>query len=463
MFETNLEEQPRIHKFWSLPVPTFTISNLFKDNGDMALMKTKITTMECTLKDILEIVKQIIEATKPKPCPTKVDVVSHIDQAEKGPETVIVDPLEPTVIDVTDDEKVDTVQNTEKYEMMPINVDDGVINGDSFSAVETSTNEKETAPVETVNKETLKPSENIDTYLLPDVNENQSNKNDHENNEGSELIAKPQEIEALQIPDESKSRTKEGKDDRALLTEDERRWNTPPELIPEQVIRQPYTKNGRSLSIPITANINLNTGNNAHSLGFQVGPEGLSYSESNSFNHPAISQSQSVSLAAGATGIAGSAAQSVGQYHPVHGNQGNVNSNSFGFGNTAASSSGAVQNGHVATAASSSVGSLHSSASSSAGSIGHSGGTHIRFPNGNQGQPTWTNIRPNHNSNDRQPSNQPKLEIDVKPHRGHREQNRESIILHVTPHRPQWENRRPIIRVHKWHPSYRAYYDDEQF
>ncbi|XP_015438395.1 PREDICTED: uncharacterized protein LOC107193463 [Dufourea novaeangliae] len=278
-------------------------------------------------------------------------------------------------------------------------------------------------------------------------------------------------------------------DDRALLTEDERRWNTPPELIPEQVIRQPYTKNGRSLSIPITANINLNTGNNAHSLGFQVGPEGLSYSESNSFNHPyvftidetrkrmqdvteivgteeepkAISQSQSVSLAAGATGIAGSAAQSVGQYHPVHGNQGNVNSNSFGFGNTAASSSGAVQNGHVATAASSSVGSLHSSASSSAGSIGHSGGTHIRFPNGNQGQPTWTNIRPNHNSNDRQPSNQPKLEIDVKPHRGHREQNRESIILHVTPHRPQWENRRPIIRVHKWHPSYRAYYDDEQF
>lgn len=76
-------------------------------------------------------------------------------------------------------------------------------------------------------------------------------------------------------------------DDRVLLTEeDERRWNTPPELIPEQVIKTSDAKDGRSLSIPITTNINVNAGNNAHSLSFQVGPEGASYSESNSFNRP---------------------------------------------------------------------------------------------------------------------------------------------------------------------------------
>lgn len=76
-------------------------------------------------------------------------------------------------------------------------------------------------------------------------------------------------------------------DDRASLTKEvERRWNTPPELIPEQLIKASDMKNGRLLSIPITTNINVNAGNNAHSLGFQVGPEGVSYSESNSFNRP---------------------------------------------------------------------------------------------------------------------------------------------------------------------------------
>ena len=76
-------------------------------------------------------------------------------------------------------------------------------------------------------------------------------------------------------------------DDRALLTEEnERRWNTPPELIPEQLIKTSDVKSGRSLSIPITTNINVNAGNNAHSLGFQLVPEGVSYSESNSFDHP---------------------------------------------------------------------------------------------------------------------------------------------------------------------------------
>nr|XP_012144161.1 PREDICTED: uncharacterized protein LOC100875775 [Megachile rotundata] len=253
-------------------------------------------------------------------------------------------------------------------------------------------------------------------------------------------------------------------DDSFLTKEVERRWNTPPKLIPEQLIKTSDMRDARLLSIPITTNINVNAGSNAHSLGFQVGPEGVSYSESNSFNHPlsepsgAVSQSQSVSLAAGSTGISGAVSQAVSQHHPVRGNQGNVNSHAFGFGNAAASSSGSVGNGHASTSASSSIGSTHSFASSNAGSGKFPGSTSIRFPGPDQRPPVWTNIQPNHNNND-QPSRMPKLEINVKPQR---EQNRGPVMLHLSTQQPRWDNKQPRIHIHKWHPSYRVYYDDVQ-
>ncbi|XP_053979036.1 uncharacterized protein LOC128876587 [Hylaeus volcanicus] len=249
-------------------------------------------------------------------------------------------------------------------------------------------------------------------------------------------------------------------DGRALLAEeDERRWNTPPELIPEQVVKKSDMKNARLLSIPITANINVNAGSNAHSLGFQVGPEGFGYSESSSFNQQADSQSQSLSFVAGSSGVAGAASQAMGQHRPVLGNQGHVNGQSFGFGSAAASSSGTVQNGHAASVASSSVGSVHSSASSGAGTIAVSEGMHIRFPEG-QRQPIWTNIRPNYNNNGPQGTRAPKLNINVEPQR---EQNFEPI-LQISTQQTRWGNdRRPTIRIQKWHPTYRSYYDDVHF
>ncbi|XP_076662399.1 uncharacterized protein LOC143365782 isoform X2 [Halictus rubicundus] len=251
----------------------------------------------------------------------------------------------------------------------------------------------------------------------------------------------------------------DARDDRVPLGEDERRWNTPPELIPEEVIKGSNAKSGRSLSIPITANINLNTGNNAHSLGFQVGPEGLSYSESNSFNHPLLSQSQAASLAVGPSGISGSTAQAVGQQYPIYSNQGHANSQSLSV-NAAASSSASVQNGQIATSAASSVSSSQSSASSNAGNTGRGQGTKIRFPEQNNRYPVWTNIRPN-NNNGRRPPTQPKLEIDVKPNRGHRVQNGGPIVLEITSHPTQQPQRRPMVHVRKWHPSDNARFDDK--
>lgn len=120
----------------------------------------------------------------------------------------------------------------------------------------------------------------------------------------------------------------------------------------------------------------------------------------------AISESQSVSFAAGPGGVSGAVAQAAGQHHLVHGDQGNVNSQGFGFGNAAASSPGVVQIGHVASAAASSAGSAHSSASSSAANAGHSQGTNIRFPGqSHHTQLTWTNVHSNHNTNGNRNSN----------------------------------------------------------
>ncbi|XP_043516034.1 uncharacterized protein LOC122531847 isoform X1 [Frieseomelitta varia] len=236
-------------------------------------------------------------------------------------------------------------------------------------------------------------------------------------------------------------------DDRVLLTEEnERRWNTPPELTPpEQVIKTSNAKSGRSLSIPITTNIHVNAGNNAHSLGFQLRPEGVSYSESNSFNHPlsgasgSISQSQSVSFSAGLTGISGAVSGAVSQHYPVYGNQGNMNSQ-VGFGSAAASSSG-NQNNHATSA------------------ITSSKGMTIRFPGQSQNRPIWTNIRPNNNNNGHHPSRMPKLNITVKPQR---EQNRGPIKLHVSAHGTRWNDNQPKIHIHTWQPNSGNYDDDER-
>ncbi|CAD1479834.1 unnamed protein product, partial [Heterotrigona itama] len=226
--------------------------------------------------------------------------------------------------------------------------------------------------------------------------------------------------------------------DRVFLTEEnERRWNTPPELIPEQLIKTSNAKNGRSLSIPITTNINVNTGNNAYSLGFQLRPEGVSYSESNSFNHPlsgasgSISQSQSVSFSAG-----------VSQHYPTYGNQGNINSQTVGFGSAAASSSSSNQNGHATSAIMSSKGMI------------------IRFPGQSQNRPIWTNIRPNNNNNNgHHSSRMPKLNITIKPQH---EQNHGPIKLHVSAHGTRWNDNQSKIHIHKWQHNSGNYDDDER-
>lgn len=72
--------------------------------------------------------------------------------------------------------------------------------------------------------------------------------------------------------------------------EHERRWNTPPELTPEPVVKisndEKFQTRFLSLS-PVMATFNLNAGNNnAHSISLGASLDGISLSESNSYNHP---------------------------------------------------------------------------------------------------------------------------------------------------------------------------------
>ena len=88
-----------------------------------------------------------------------------------------------------------------------------------------------------------------------------------------------------------------------------------------------------------------------------------------------------MSFSAGLTGISGTVSGAISQHYPIYDNQGNINSQTIGFGSAAASSSSSNQNGHATSAITSSKGMI------------------IRFPGQSQNRPIWTNIRPNNNNN----------------------------------------------------------------
>lgn len=78
-------------------------------------------------------------------------------------------------------------------------------------------------------------------------------------------------------------------DDRVHFNdEQEKRWNTPPELTPEQVSRKkPETINGRAEArfLPFSASFSLNAGqDNSEALQLGAGLGGISVSQSSSFS-----------------------------------------------------------------------------------------------------------------------------------------------------------------------------------
>ncbi|XP_029161919.1 uncharacterized protein LOC114933473 isoform X2 [Nylanderia fulva] len=149
----------------------------------------------------------------------------------------------------------------------------------------------------------------------------------------------------------------------AQADEHERRRNTPPELTSGSVVKtssdeEPQT---RLLSfIPVTATVSLNAGrNNAHSVSLGASLDGISLSESNSYNYPtrygidgsSVSVSKSTTVAAGLSGISTAGAKAYND-----GNNVKTESHSLSFGQASATSFGAVENGHAITGAASSIG-----------------------------------------------------------------------------------------------------------
>ncbi|XP_046421192.1 uncharacterized transmembrane protein DDB_G0289901-like [Neodiprion fabricii] len=199
-------------------------------------------------------------------------------------------------------------------------------------------------------------------------------------------------------------------DDRIFFNaEDERRWNTPPELIPESVGKSkvaPADPQGRFL--PFSASFSLSAGeNNAHSLNVGANDGGVSLSQSasqaDSFGSfggkgPGLSASQSSSFSAGLTGISASDSNAFNLNHPIFGGTSQANSNSFSLGEATATSHGGANNGHATSGAQSNVGGVSSGATSGAGG-GHSsaGGeaSAFEYQGHRQGRPIWTNFGPN--------------------------------------------------------------------
>ncbi|XP_014482067.1 PREDICTED: uncharacterized protein LOC106748243 isoform X2 [Dinoponera quadriceps] len=237
--------------------------------------------------------------------------------------------------------------------------------------------------------------------------------------------------------------------------EHERRWNTPPELTPESVVKM--SSNGepqaRLLSlIPVTATIGLNAGrNNAHSVSLGASLDGISLSESNSYDHPAgfgndgspVSVSKSTTVAAGLSGISTAGAKAYS-----NGNDAKTESHSLSFGEAAATSFGVVENGRAVTSAASSVGASQSSAVSGVSqeqSFSQAGAINVRYPN----RPTWSNVGPSNEYNDRR-FGRPTLTVS-RPH----DERRPMLIIeaHDTSNRQQT----PTIHIHKWRPNQRVF------
>ncbi|XP_011255050.2 uncharacterized protein LOC105250583 isoform X1 [Camponotus floridanus] len=227
--------------------------------------------------------------------------------------------------------------------------------------------------------------------------------------------------------------------------EHERRRNTPPELTPGLVVKMSSDEElqERFLSfIPVTATVSLNAGdNNAHSVSLGASLDGISFSESNSYNHPtkygidgsAVSVSKSETVAAGLSGISTAGAK-------AYSDSGKTESHSYSFGQATATSFGIVENGHAITGATSSVGASQSSAATGGnqGQFFPQAAVNMQYPY----RPSWNNVGPNDGRNDR-----PTLTI-WKPHDGTRP------TLNIDAFGTFRREEKPTIHIHMWRPDH---------
>ncbi|EFN69137.1 hypothetical protein EAG_14395 [Camponotus floridanus] len=225
--------------------------------------------------------------------------------------------------------------------------------------------------------------------------------------------------------------------------EHERRRNTPPELTPGLVVKMSSDEElqERFLSfIPVTATVSLNAGdNNAHSVSLGASLDGISFSESNSYNHPtkygidgsAVSVSKSETVAAGLSGISTAGAK-------AYSDSGKTESHSYSFGQATATSFGIVENGHAITGATSSVGASQSSAATGGnqGQFFPQAAVNMQYPY----RPSWNNVGPND-------GHRPTLTI-WKPHDGTRP------TLNIDAFGTFRREEKPTIHIHMWRPDH---------
>ncbi|XP_018353094.1 PREDICTED: uncharacterized protein LOC108754916 isoform X2 [Trachymyrmex septentrionalis] len=229
----------------------------------------------------------------------------------------------------------------------------------------------------------------------------------------------------------------------------ERQWNTPPELTPESIVKildneEPQM---RLLSlIPVTATVSLTAGNNnAHSVSLGASLDGISFSESNSHNHPtgyetdgsSVSVSKSATVSAGLSGISTAGAEAYN-----NGNNAKIKSHSLSFDQSAATSFGTIKNGQAITGAASSTGISQSfTISDNRRQFSQAGAVNMQYP-------TWSNIGPNNGYID-QRFNRPTLIIS-KPWD---ETNRPTLNIDAS--NTSRQEQKPTIHIHKWQPNRR--------
>ncbi|KAL2722674.1 hypothetical protein V1478_009537 [Vespula squamosa] len=429
----NSKEWSDYHRSWNFPhFPS--ISFFFKDNDnndddeDISDTNGRLDELEKTQKEILILLKKLSD-----------DLLAIKDQVNEDEETSsIVNEIKTTSFPSSE-----ITITTERLEI------------ESLPLTTSNTFEKTTTR-ETI--ETDFPSAISNTFVTsPPASEMTTLVASHHKEIPSILL------ETESQTTEKNENTSVNHDRVHFNDEQEKRWNTPPELTPEQVTRKkPETINGRAEArfLPFSASFSLNAGqDNSEALQLGAGLGGISVSQSSSFSQAeansfgntgsSLSSSQSSSFAAGLTGISASNANSFNVNHPVFGGQSNANSNSFSVGQASASSQANAQNGQASSGSQASIGPVHSSASSGSNVHVLSDGLIIGQPQGPR-KPVWTNIGPNHDFPGHPISNRPTLTIQEAPITI---QQKRPITLTLGGSNPRWQQGKPQLQVNEWHPN----------
>ncbi|XP_033325421.2 uncharacterized protein LOC117219949 [Megalopta genalis] len=178
--QSNVHRNPRSHHSWMLPVSTFSVNNLFKDNsGDVTALKKGMETIQKNQEEMLKLLRQLAEGPKAALCESPSVPTSNNDDSNIEPEDFVYDKSKQSVVDILDNKKKIANGNSNT----PSDSQNKVIHDDLAS------DENATKLMQMDNETFVDPSKTDNSSAKLDVNENISDEYSDKNTTEVEFIS----------------------------------------------------------------------------------------------------------------------------------------------------------------------------------------------------------------------------------------------------------------------------------